>query len=180
MSDVRLRALERRWKEDGHLEAGVEWARELLRLGIAADHMTRFADMWGPKSTWRLLRRVEYRQHLIVKFAGDSPSIGEVRAVREFDASLGELSAKEALNRLRHQSEVDLGEHPGMHARRLFEQAKSLGLDAVLEDRSHTEILPLAKGEHEPRRFCDPGIEEEVVLRMLASGIEITEAEEVD
>lgn len=173
MSDERLRGLERRWKEDGHLQAGVEWARELLRLGIAADHMTRFADMWGPKSTWRLLRRVEYRQHLIVKFAGDSPSIGEVRAVREFDASL-------ALNRLRHQSEVDLGEHPGMHARRLLEKAKSLGLDAVLEDRSHTEILPVAQGEHEPRRFCDPGIEEEVVLRMLASGGEVTEAEEVD
>ena len=180
VSDERLRVLDRRWKQSGVLEDGVEWAKEMIRLGVTAKYMVRFAPMWDADSQWRLLRRIEYRQRLVVRFAGDSPSTSEIRAVRELDPALGGLPAREALARLRNLAQVDLGEQPGLIARRLLEKAKSLGLDAILEDRSHSQILPVAEGEDEPWTTCDPGIEEEIVLRMLASGIDITEEEVAD
>lgn len=180
MSDERLRELERRWKRHRRQEDGVEWARELLRQGVVAGYMVRFADMWAPGSRWRLWRQIEYRQHLVVKFAGDSPTLTEVRAVRQLDRTYGALPAREALAHLRGLAQLDLGEDSGLIVRRLYEHAKVLGLDAVLEDRSRTEILPIGEGEDEPRRFCDPGIEEEIVLRMLASGIEVTQEVIVD
>lgn len=180
MSDTDLRDLEERWRLSGDLDEGVTWAAELIRQGVTAGYMVRFAEMWAPGSRWRLLRRTVYRQRLVIRFAEGGPTLTEVRAIREIDTSYGELPAKEALARLRGLTEVDLGEHAGMGARELFLRASSLGLDASLEDRGFREILPVPEGSDMAHRFCDPGIEEEVVLRMLASGIAITLEEVVD
>ena len=158
MSDERLRELERRWKRHRRQEDGVEWARELLRQGVVAGYMVRFADMWAPGSRWRLWRQIEYRQHLVVKFAGDSPTLTEVRAVRQLDRTYGALPAREALAHLRGLAQLDLGEDSGLIVRRLYEHAKVLGLDAVLEALERNADVVRSLTEYFRIKF-DPGID---------------------
>jgi len=138
--------------------------------------MERFAEFWEPASGARLLRRVVSEARVLLRLPV-SPGAREAKGVRQLVPRFAELNARDALLRLRNVRELDLGVLDGKETERLELRAAELGLDLTVEDRCRVEHLPLAPGASEPTAFCDPGVEELVILFMLAAGVDLLHEE---
>jgi hypothetical protein len=131
-----------------------------------------FAFLWdGSQSGWRIRKTYHRTWHVWVMLS-QGPTVDEIRRVRQLDPSLGSLSAREAMARLRGATTVELpGPVGNIEMRVLVERARALGLQTRVELEDRSSCLPVRNGE---ALLIEPDdLARQVVERMEAAGLPV-------
>ena len=136
--------------------------------------------MWDGTEDWVLYKLFIEQTTLTVHFAGQTPSIQEIIALRKLLPEDRYLPPGEVRTAIGHNKTLELPIKQQPEASFLAERGQSLGLNISEEDTSYIYYLPILRQgdpvvESGPI-MDDEALEQEIVSRMIAAGVPIVES----
>ena len=149
------------------------------------DELLEFFHLWDGTEQWGLSASHWTHVKLTAVFAGASPSIEELMALRRLRPDLRAIPARDLKMRLHNQREVELGQFSGMETHEIEALAAKLKVPFSIRSKaeSGTHYLPVqrvADGEWMALLIEDDVLAERVTSEMLRRGVPVVEISESD
>ncbi len=141
--------------------------------------LREFAHMWDGSETWGLSAHYWTKITLTVIFAGQSPSVEELAALRRLREILRAMPARELKALLYNKHELELGRFSSMEAHEIEDRAAALRVPFTIRSAGESGIsyLPLQSlddGQQMAMIIEDEPLNDRVAQEMLKRGVPIT------